>query len=77
MVRVPNDDESTVLSFVRAHDDDVVLAVFNFCPREQTVGFGVGPHHGAYVDAFSGEATTFDDTTTLTLPAWGWRVFTR
>jgi glycosidase len=77
MVRVPNADESTVLSFVRAHDDDHVFAVLNLCPREQTVTFGRGPHLGTSTDAFTGERVSFDESSALTLPAWGWRVFTR
>lgn len=77
MVRVPNSDESAVLSFVRAHPDDTVFAVFNLSPREQHVTFGVGPHHGTYTDAFSGESSTVDASTAMTLPAWGWRVLTR
>ena len=77
MVRVPNTDETAVLSFVRAHDDDHVFAVFNLSPTPRTVTFGLGPHRGASVDAFTGETAAFDDFTALTLPAWGWRVFSR
>ena len=77
MVRVPNHHEATVLSFVRAHDDDVVFAVFNFGAEEQEVAFGDGPHHGRYTDAFSGETVTFDESTSLPMPAWGYRVFVR
>ena len=77
MVRVPNTDESTVLSFVRAHDDDVVFAVVNFSAEEQVVTFGEGPHHGRYTDAFSEETVSFDSSTSLTMPPWGYRVLTR
>jgi len=77
MIRVPNSNESAVLSFVRAQEDDVVLAVFNLSSEEQTVSFGDGPHHGAYTDAFSGESMTVGASTSLTLPAWGYRVLTR
>ena len=48
MVRVPNDQESAVLSFVREHDGGrPVFAVFNFCGEERTVAFGDGPQRGA------------------------------
>jgi 1,4-alpha-glucan branching enzyme len=77
MVRVPNTAESTVLSFVRAHDDDAVFAVFNLSSQGREITFGVGPHQGTFTDAFSGESVTFDAATSLTLPAWGWRVLTR
>ena len=51
MVRVPNDQEAAVLSFVREHEDDAVFAVFNFSAQQRTVAFGTGPQRGAYVDA--------------------------
>ena len=77
MVRVPNDQESAVLSFVREHEDDAVLAVFNFSAQQRTVSFGEGPQRGAYVDALTGEPSTAEDLTTMTLPAWGYRVLVR
>ncbi len=74
MVRVPNDDESSVLSFVRAHDDDRVFGAFNFTDTERTVTLGHGPQAGDWVDAFTGEPATLARDGELTLPAWGYRV---
>jgi hypothetical protein len=85
MTRVPNSDESHVLSFVRlatADDpsgaaEDVVFAVFNFSAQPRTVSFGVGPHPGGYRDALSGEAVDVTADTSLDLRPWSFRVLTR
>lgn len=75
MVHVPTHNDAAVFSFVRQNAQSKVFAVFNFSGQPQNVSFGQGPHHGAYTDAFSGQAAAFDASTSLTLPPWGWRVF--
>ncbi|MBB2986934.1 alpha-amylase family glycosyl hydrolase [Terracoccus luteus] len=74
MVRVPNDAESKVLSFVRRVDGDRVFGAFNFTDAEITVVLGDGPQAGAWVDAFDGEAVQLQQGQSFTLPAWGHRV---
>jgi glycosidase len=74
MVRVPNSDETSVLSFVRAVEGDRVFAAFNFSGSEQTVTLGDGPQAGEWADAFDGTAVTLAQDEPITLPAWGWRV---
>ena len=76
MVRVPNDAESSVLSFVRAVGDDRVFGAFNLTSQEATVVLGDGPQSGEWVDAFSGEPLTLAADQPITLPAWGHRVMT-
>ena len=82
MVRVPNDDEKRVLSFVRRSDpsEDAgsvsrVLGVFNLSDAPTTVALGDGPQLGAWVDAFTGESMTVAAETRLELDGWGFRVF--
>ena len=74
MVRVPNTDEKSVLSFVRAAEGDRVFAAFNLSGAEQTVTLGDGPQAGAWVDAFDGTQVSLSRDDRLTLPAWGYRV---
>lgn len=77
MVRVPNDAESAVLSFVREMDGDRVFGAFNFTPSEQTVVLGNGPQAGSWADAFDAEtAVDLERGQQLTLPPWGYRVLT-
>ncbi len=77
MVKVPNDVETKVLSFVRENDREKVFAVLNFSDQRQTVTFGDGPHHGTYTEYFTGSAATFGEGTRLELEPWGYRVFVR
>ena len=74
MVRVPNDDEQQVLSFVRAVDGSRVFAVFNLGEESRNVCFGEGPQHGEYRDAFDDEPVTVDADTRFDLGPWSWRV---
>jgi glycosidase len=74
MVRVPNSDETSVIAFVRAAEDDRVFAAFNLSPEPVTVTLGEGPQAGSWVDAFDGTPVALAVGDTLTLPAWGHRV---
>lgn len=74
MIRVPNSAEQHVLSFVRERDGHRVFAALNLSDVERSVSFGVGPHHGVYVDAFSDEHVVITPESTLALPAWGYQV---
>ena len=74
MIRVPNGVEQHVLSFVRERDGHRVFACFNLSDAERSVSFGVGPHHGVYVDTFSNEQVVITPESTLALPAWGYQV---
>jgi glycosidase len=74
MVRVPNSDETSVIAFVRAAEDDRVFAAFNLSPEPATVTLGEGPQAGSWVDAFDGTPVALAVGDTLTLPAWSHRV---
>lgn len=76
MVRIPNDAETRVLSFVRQNERDRVVAVFNFSDRARETVLGQGPYAGEYTDPFGGEAVRLEAGSRLSLPPWGWRVFT-
>ena len=74
MVRVPNDDEKHVLSFVRSAGDSRVFAVFNLSEESRWVAFGDGPHPGDYRDAFDDEAVSVAPGDRFELAPWAWRV---
>ncbi len=76
MVNVRNSAPRQVLSFVRANESDRVFCVLNLSPEEQTVTFSDGPQHGEWVDYLDGDDLSVGPGTALTLPAWGYRVFT-
>jgi glycosidase len=75
MVSVVNSAPKQVLSFVRENEKDGVFALMNFSGDEQTVTFSEGPHYGAYSDYFTGDAVSFDASSSVTLPAWGYKVY--
>lgn len=57
MVRVPNDAEPRVLSFVRRGHHDAVLALFNFTGAEARVRLGDGPLQGEWELVFAGDGS--------------------
>lgn len=78
MVPVTNDARNQVLSFVRQNERDKVFAVMNFSATPRTVKLeDDGLYTGAYTDFATGEKITLAPAATLTLPAWGWRVFVK
>ena len=77
MVKVPNDMETSVLTFVRAQGEDSVFAVFNFTGVHRSVMLGRGPQDGPWVDAIDGSPLRGREGMRIDLAAWGWRVFVR
>jgi len=77
MVRVWNTQPENVLSFVRSNENDKVFAVFNFSAQPQTVSFSNAPFEGHYREYFSGDKVEMTASSSLTLPAWGYRVFVK
>ncbi len=76
MVRVVNSAPTKVFSFVRAKNGNTVLAVMNFSPEAQTVTFADALPHGRYRDFADGNEVTIGAGTTMSLPAWSYRVLT-
>jgi len=70
MINVPNSTPTQVLSFVRQDEQDKVFAVFNFSDQAQAVQFDERLYHGAYRDAFSGEAVEFPQAGPAALKPW-------
>ena len=76
MVRVPNDGEDRVISFVRVSESgDAVIAAFNLSGAPASVTLGVAPGQDlAYVDATDGSTVEYAEGSVWQLPAWGYRV---
>ncbi len=77
MIRVPNSNETHILSFVRQNQQDKVFAVINFSAETQTITCRDGLYYGTYTDFFSQESVTFNSPTSLTLAPWSYRVFVK
>lgn len=75
MVKVPNNFESEVLSFVRENENDKVFAVFNFSDKAKSLKFKETLYHGKYSDFTTEEQVTLDENSNLELAPWGYKVF--
>ena len=75
MIRVPNNYESEVLSFVRQDDSGKVFACFNFSAGTRVLEFSERLWPGAYRDGMTGEVVELREGDKLTLAPWAWRVF--
>ena len=75
MVPVTNSAPEAVLSFTRKDETGGIFAMLNLSPEIQAVHFGDGPHLGSWEEVFTGERLVLDGDNTLTLPAWGYRVY--
>lgn len=70
---VANSAPKQVFSFVRGN----VVGVFNLSARPVDVTLKGTRHAGRFTDFHDGAAITLQDGSTLSLPAWGWRVLTK
>ncbi|NJB86216.1 glycosidase [Lewinella marina] len=74
MIRVPNNHESEVLSFVRQDENGKVFAIFNFCGEARTVRFSERLYPGVYTDGITGKQEEISVDEDVALQPWGWRV---
>jgi len=77
MVKVPNNIETEVFSFVRQNDHDKVFAVFNFSDKEQTVEFIESLYVGKYLDFNTGQNVELYENTTIDLEPWGYKIYVK
>lgn len=77
MIKVPNNYESEVLSFVRQNEKDKVFAVFNFSKNQKETTFKESLFEGDYTDFNSSEKVNLNQNTKLTLAPWSYKVFVK
>ncbi len=75
MIKVPNNFESEVFSFVRQNENDKVFTVFNFSKNSKKVEFKETLYHGNYRCFSTNETIAFNENTSLDLKPWGFKVF--
>lgn len=75
MINVPNNVSEQVFSFVRQDDNAKVFVVINLSDHAHEVRFSETLYHGDYSEVFSQSGRRFDGTQTLSVEAWGYRVF--
>lgn len=75
MIKVPNNHETEVLSFVRQNEKDKVFAVFNFSKNQKEITFKESLFEGDYTDFNSSEKVNLNQNTKLTIEPWSYKVF--
>ena len=76
-LKVPNNFESEVFSFVRQNENDKVFAVFNFSNQKKEIEFKESLHQGRYQDFENQASIQFDASGKLTLDPWGYKIFVK
>ena len=77
MLKVPNDKEGKVLSFVRQNEKDKVFSVFNFSDEVQEVSFKEDLHEGIYVNYLKDQKVVFAPNHTLILKPWEFKIYVK
>lgn len=77
MIKVPNNYESEVFSFVRQNDKDKVFAVFNFSKNPHLVEFKELLFSGDYIDFASNKKVTLYQNTKIELKPWSYKVYVK
>lgn len=75
MIKVPNNYETEVLSFVRQNEKDKVFAVFNFSKEKKEINFKESLFKGNYTDFSTSEKVNLNQNTNLTLEPWSYKVY--
>ncbi|MDX1591007.1 MAG: alpha-amylase family glycosyl hydrolase [Balneolaceae bacterium] len=75
MIRVPNDNEDKVLSFVREKKGNKVFAAFNFSENDKTVQFQENLFPGNYQDALTGIETRLNPEGTVQLDPGSYKIY--
>lgn len=75
MVKVPNNYESKVISFVRQNEQDNVFTVFNFSDEAKTAVFRENQYFGTYQQFIDDEEVTMDANSTLVLKPRDFQIF--
>ena len=77
MIKIPNNYETEVLSFVRQNEKDKVFAVFNFSDKEKIVEFKESLYFGNYNDFISNESVELNKNTKIEMEPWAFRVYVK
>ena len=77
MIKIPNNHETEVLSFVRQNEKDKVFAVFNFSKNQKEITFKESLFEGDYTGFNSSEKVNLNQNTKLTLAPWSYKVFVK
>jgi len=73
--RILSSNNLNILTFMRENDGDKVVAALNLSSRERAVTLSGTAFVGNYKEIFTEAAVSLDSAATLTLPPWGYQVY--
>jgi len=73
--RVNTTNNQSIFSFIREKEDDKIFAFFNLSPGYNGATLIDTLFYGNYVDIFTGDTVTFDQSTNMTLPGWNYHIY--
>ena len=68
-------DQDDIFAFIRERENDRVLVIANLSAQEKNITFNGNTFVGCYDDIFSEDSVVLQDSATITLPAWGYKVY--
>jgi len=75
MLKVPNNNEKEIFSFVRQNKQDKVFAVFNFSDKAQSISFAGRLHVDTYKVFGENTSTTITENTSIKLEPWDYKIY--
>jgi len=75
MIRIRNNCEGQIISFIRVKDEATILGILNFSKEVVNVKLEIDFDSGTYTNVFSGLSEVIDSDTSFCLSGWGYLVF--
>ncbi|NWF51279.1 MAG: T9SS type A sorting domain-containing protein [Ignavibacteriaceae bacterium] len=73
--RITTTNNPAIFAFIREKDDCRIFGIFNLTNQEKSFTLNGTAYPGNYRNVFTNDSVLFTENTSLTLPAWGYRVY--
>ena len=75
LVKIQTGNDENIYAFTREKAGDKVVVVINLSAAEQSATMEGDAAAGTFTEVFSGEEETLEAGQSMTLPAWGYKVY--
>jgi len=75
MLKVPNNFENEVFSFVRQNQNDKVFAIFNFSDETKNIKFKEQLYFGEYMDFHTDNEISINANSSIELNPWAYKIY--
>jgi glycosidase len=73
-MKIIQTNNENIFAFIRQTDDEKILSVFNFSPLSRQVILSDNSLSGNYIDYFSGDHISIEQTHQMSLQPWGYKI---